>query len=419
MGLKIGALIEQIKHWFPKAQAQLQAQANDLENKINHQSLNPLPHDKITYLSNRIDSLPTACSHRVAVQSKLQEAIAQWQEQEDAPNSLVVLGSPVEPIGKILNESLAEWEQQHLWLKKSLSWSTRPPHYSMIKSQLSEEIGLAQEVKPIHNNYKTTPLAAEPLREQVLMVIPDLSWCFLRCVDGLEGIEYLQDLLFNNRSLFWLIGCNDWAWNYLDAVCQLGTYFGEILSLPPLEDLELKEWLTPVSETIEFDFGDGQNNQNNDNSDMEKENEENWVSSAQQSYFEHLATICLGLTTVGARLWLLSLGIRKQEDESDHSDALESEDEVSQTIIQERATLPDLPKLTKDDLYILFSLCLHGGLSLSELALSLGDPENRVQDRVQVLCRSGVLIRSKNLLWVNPAHYPRLKRDLADNHLLI
>ena len=399
----------------------LKAQAAELEDKVKQNSFTPPPPSQIISLQNAIDSLPNPRSHRAAVRSKLAEAIAQWQEHEGAPNSLVVLGSPIEPLGKLVNEILAEWEQQHLWLIKSLSHSARPPNYSTIKSQLLEEIDRPQDVIPAQGNHESRKLAAAPSGErQVLMVIPDLSWCFLRCVDGLEEIEYLQDWLLNNRSQFWLIGCNHWAWQYLDAVCRLGSYFENTLSLPALQDFELKEWLTPVSETIQFDFGNGRDNQNN-NLDVDDDNDEHWSSPSEQNYFEPLAKTSLGLSTVAARLWLLSLGIQEQEDKSANSDASEAEDNPSPTLSLERTnlTLPNLPELTKDDRYLLFSLCLHGGLNLPELALSLGERQSRVRDQVQVLWRAGILACKKGLFEVNSVHYPRLRRDLVNNHFLI
>ena len=406
MPLKIGFLIEQFRNWFPEAQAKFKAQAAEIEAKVRQRNLTPLPPSQITTLSNQIDRLAIPDCYLTTVKSKLSEAIAQWQQQQDAPNSLVVLGSPVEPVGKIVNEVLANWHNQDIVSLKSVSWSHRPPNYSSIKSQLSQEIDRVEDVTGDANKH------------QVMIIIPDLSWCFLRCVDGLDAIEYIQDLLFQDRSRFWLIGCNSWAWKYLNVVCQLGGYLEQTLSLPDLKDIELKEWLTPVAETIPLDF-DNDHNSLHDNLNSDTDNQEDWVSSSQQNYFKHLAEISLGSTSVAARLWLLSLGIEKQEDQPDSAEASESENQSSSTVILAKAILPDLPELTKDDHYLLFSLCLHGQMTLSELALSLGERQPKIQNQVQALWRSGILERSQDLLKVNPAHYPQLKKDLSNNHFLI
>ena len=420
MHLKIEFLIKKFRDWLPKAQAKIQAQAAELDSQVNQRNLKPLLQSQIINLSNKIDTLATPSSYRNLIQSKLKEAIAQWQSEKGAPNSLMVLGSPIEPLAKILDESLAEWENDNLWLVKSLSWSSRPPLHSSIKPELLKEIGLPQE----HNSVEIKPEKGEILvnsspERQILILIPDLSWCFLRCVDGLEGIDYLQDLLLEDRSRFWLIGCNNWAWEYLNTICQLDAYFEHTLSLPGLERLELKNWLLPVSETIDFEFGNGSDS-DNDNDIINSDEQENWTSSSQKSYFEHLTSISLGLTSVATRLWLNSLGLEKEDDKSDQSENSESEEKSSSPkIILAWPKLPDLPELTKENLYVLFSLCLHGEMTLSELALSLGESENMVQDQIQVLRTSGILERNKKLIRINPIHYPKLRKKLANNHFLI
>lgn len=407
---KIKFLVEKIKDWLPKAQSQIKAHAAEIEAKIKQENLNPLPQSQIKTLSHEINRLPIPQTYRDAIQSKLTEAIAQWQEQEDAANSLVILGSPVEPLSKILNEALADWEQQHFWTIKILSWSERPSNYVTIKSQLLQEMGWTQD------NHQQSE------KSRVLMVIPDLSLCFLRCIDGLDGIEYLQDLLLNNRSQFWLIGCNEWAWQYFNIICQLEAYFDHTFSLPPLEDLELKQWLTPISKMIKFNFLNGKNNQNQ-GSQLKDDNEENWSSSSEQDYFQKLEVISQGLSSVAAKLWLLSFRIQEEKDEEEKNNdeltsANKSEPEIKENIVLKLPNLNNLPELTKNEFYILFSLGLHGELTLSELALSLGEPKNTVQNQVQVLRQLGLLNFNNNRLRLNPVYYLQLKKDLVNNYFL-
>lgn len=405
MPFKIGFLRKKLRNWFPKVHAEFKTQTSELEAQIRQKNLKPLPSSQIIALGKKIDSLSTPSSYLKTVKSKLSEAITLWQEEENAPNSLVVLGSPMEPFAQIFNELLADWQQEYLLHLKSLSWSNRPPDYSTIKFQFSEEIDSLQDIT-LDNPH------------QVVFIIPDLNWCFLRCVDGLDTIEYLQELLFKDRSQFWLIGCNTSSWKYLDVIGNFSHYFQQTLYLPKLEAIELKEWLTPVSETIEFEFSHAQDKKNNDQ-EFNNENENNWESSSQQSFFEHLAGISLGLSHVASRLWLLSLGIEEEEDNSNEdNDQEKKENDSSSNIVLQKIVLPDLPELTKDERYLLFSLCLHGKMTLSELTLSLGEEQIKVQNQVQILCNSGVVEHRNKLLTINPAYYPQLKKDLTRNNFL-
>lgn len=397
-----------LKNWFPQAKAEFKAQAADLEAQVKQKKLNPLPNSQIIALSKKINNLSTPFCYLNTIKSKLSEAIASWQEEENAPNSLVVLGSPIESFTQIFNEALKDWAQKDLLDIESLSLSNRPPKHSTIKSQLIQEIEFLQEKNPDN-------------APQVIIIIPDLTCCFLRCIDGLDTIEYIQELLFQNRSQFWLIGCNTWAWEYLDIVTSFSHYFPQTFCLPELKDIDLKEWLNPVRQSIEFDFNYNQS-QPNDDLELDEEKKDNWESPVQKDYFKHLAKISMGLSHVASSLWLLSLGMEKEEDKSkdeDNHDGEDQEEETSDNIVLQKIALPDLPSLTKDDRYLLFSLCLHGQMTLSELAISLAEEQIKVQNQVQTLCNSGVIKHNNNLLKINPAYYMQIKRDLTGNNFLI
>ena len=60
---------------------------------------------------------------------------------------------------------------------------------------------------------------------------------------------------------------------------------------------------------------------------------------------------------MASRLWLLSLEINKEEDKSTKNEDSE-ENESEEKIILQKIVLPDLPSLTKDDRYLLFSLSI-------------------------------------------------------------
>ena len=411
-------LIRQFANWFPQAQAQIQAQAAELEAKVTQSSLNQSSPTTLAYLQEKVEALTSPQSYQDALLSKLEEVLAQWQEQEDAPNSLIVLGSPVQSLSLLLNETLALWQQRNIVQLKFLNWSARPQDFATIQAQLQQEIGSFLNSFNQDSRDKFLSVTATRSEEKDLLVIPDLSWCFLRCVDGFDGIEYLRDLIVQEPSVFWLIGCNDWVWEYLDRVCQLSTYCEQTFPLPALTDIELKQWLNPVSQTIKFKFSDGQDNQINNGNDREN-NQEDWISSAEKDYFARLADLSLGINSIAGKLWLNSLYIQESEAESDNDRTSETEDNSDKNLLLKNATLPRLPNLTKDDRYLLLSLGLHGRMSLSELARSLGETESRVQSQVNILRRLGVIERRKGLIWLNPTHYSRLKQDLANNHFLL
>ena len=405
--MQIQKLLKRVKHWFPQAQEQIKEQANELEAKLTDSHLDPLPPEKLRPIQENLSQLPYPEPYIKAIAHKLNEHFSKWQQQKVC-NCLVVLSHPTENISALLQQTLAADVIDLSFPVNTLSWSHRPLDYSTILSELQSQI---------HSKETHSP-------QPQVQVIPDLSWCFLRCLYGLDGIEWLQQTLFQDQSQFWLIGCNHWMWHYLNHVYQWSTYFDQTLSLPSLEPLEIKQWLQPVSEKLSFDFDDDHDDLFE--SDEEDEEDSPWEGTAERQYFKRLARISLGIPPTVAQLWLNSLQQQDAEEIEETSDAHISAESASRSILLARVSVPKLPELTKEDRYLLFSIGLHGNLTLEQLALSLGNDtmlaalgENPVVAQVQFLQRVGVIQNQQGWLSIHPIHYPRLKIDLEDNHFLV
>ncbi|MGB3536286.1 MAG: hypothetical protein WBA13_22560 [Microcoleaceae cyanobacterium] len=394
--MQLKNIIKKIKKWLPKAKEQLEDQANELEAKLTDSELNPLPPEQLDPIRQDIAALPHPEPYKAAIDSKLTELLNKWQ-QGSGCNCLVVLSHATDTISSLLHQTLSASSIDDSLVIHSLPWSHRPQDYSTILTQLQQEIEPKKSDSPFHQ----------------LRVIPDLSWCFLRCLEGLDGVEWLQETLFQDQSQFWLIGCNYWTWQYLNCVYQWSDYFETTLELSALEALQIKQWLQPAIEKLDFDF-----EQETDSSESEDDDEDEWESKAERKYYERLADISLGTRPAVAQLWLNSLRQQNPEDIEETSDAHISAESESRPIVLARADLPKFPKLTKEDRYLLFSLGLHGSMTVSQLAISLGDLERVVQAQVQILLREGLIKNKQGWLSLDPLHYPRLKQSLENNQFL-
>lgn len=204
----------------------------------------------------------------------------------------------------------------------------------------------------------------------------------------------LKETILSDRSRFWLIACNQVAWDYLDCVCQLSAYCGETFVLPTLDGEQLQAWLTSVTETMSVDF----------DSDRDR------VEKAQAEFFKQIEVVSEGISTVAAQLLMRSLAYQTpDEDDSDRQGKVKTETPTS----------PKLPKLSPEEHYLLYSVLLHHEISLFHLANSLGDEPAVVQNFLQNLRRQGVIEQRHQLLRVNPLYYPRLKEELDGNNFPI
>lgn len=453
--------IDQFKTWLLERRDFLFSRTarDPKEIKEPEESLKELPSSLREKLIAATDNLVSNPADVEAIKSAINKAFDRWRDRpQNADNSIVVVSSPVNSVSRIIAEILEEWAKEKQISVNLLSWKTRPTDTKDIASKLQQELKLGIT--------KANPESLE------VVVIPNFSWCFLRSLEGLDGIDYLQSLLLQDRYRFWIIGAALVGWDYLNSVTNFGAYCGEVFSLPSLEGESLKKWLTPIFS--EFDLSFAKPHLDPQLLDKDK--------SLEDIYFDKLASVSYGVSVVAVQVFLHSIGYKSSKEKSEDKnkngnnstqilikqqlekmipDQLEKEahnlkekakaavtneqqspspenknqaaitneeqypsskndsNEANKILQVESPKLPDLPTLNAEDHYLLYSLLLHGDISLSALAESLGDEESKVQAQVQMLRRAGVVEEKNQILKVNPIHYPKLKRELANNNFVI
>ncbi|MBE9215444.1 ArsR family transcriptional regulator [Plectonema cf. radiosum LEGE 06105] len=356
---------------------------DEQETQEPEKSLIELPPNLASKLVAAVDDLPSHKSEVEAIQSTLDEALNKWLSNPlQADNSVVILSSPVTTVSRILTESLQNWASKQEIQLRPLQWIGRPEKAESIKTKLQQQLGRG--------------VAITESKQPEIVVISNLNWCFLRCVEGLEGIDYLQDVLLQDDSRFWVIGAGKIGWEYLNHVSHFNAYCGETLELPRLTGEQLQAWFEPIVSgfNITFaqpsiEFGNTKENQN-----------------YQSRYFEKLASVSQGLNTVATEIFLRSIPYEIKENDNVILEAQNPE-------------LPNLPSLDAHAHYILYSLLLHGDLTLAALSESLGDEINFVKGQIQMLRRQGLVKKKHEILTLNPIHYPQLKTELANNNFII
>lgn len=363
---------------------------DEQETQEPEESLTELPPSLASELVLAVDKLPSDNPDLKAIYSTLNENFEKWcSNPQTADNSLVILSSPVTTVSRILTESLSYWALERKIPLRPLQWTGRPSEVDDITFKLRQQLGRG--------------VVTTESKQPEIVVIPNLNWCFLRCVDGLEGIDYLQEVLLQDDSRFWVIGAGKVGWEYLNHVSHFKAYCGEFLELPKLTDEQLQAWLEPIITEFDITFN---------KSILEFSNtEEN--ESNQNRYFKKLAAVSEGINTIAAQVFLRSICYKPQETENE-----ENNGELG-ILVAQNPELPSLPRLNADEHYILYSLLLHGDLTLTALSESLGDEKSFVKGRIQMLRRAGIVEQNNGILTINPIHYPRLKNELSNNNFII
>lgn len=381
----------------------LQAQDAEPEN-----GLVEVPDIIQSQLAQKINDLSSPKAYQTAIQDAIAAAVEDWQHNLDAPNSLVFLSNPVEAIDKILSDSIRNWHHAPELVIVPLNCRSRPRDPLNLKQHIQQALTDYPQLEATSASAMHEAIEDENLDQRTsICIIPCLEQYFLRCIGGWDGIEYLREIVAHNRNCFWVIGCNHWAWDFLDMVCQIRAYFNDVRSLPSLDETMLQEWLNPIVETV-----------------VDMKNSDNHDSDLRQSYWKSLSACSSGVSQIAVNLWLQSLRIKKDEDSqaedlSDYNFSATDTSESTLVLHEVKPSLPNLPSLSSMDRYLLHSLLIHGSMSRSHLALSLGEPESQLQSRIQLLLREDVLSSKNGRLSVQACHYSKLKTELSNNNFFV
>ncbi|MEA5449805.1 hypothetical protein VB780_14575 [Leptolyngbya sp. CCNP1308] len=369
--------------------------------KRSEEGLCSLPSVWDVEVRQRLRALPYPAAYLTAVADRIAEAIAAWQSDLDAPNNLVLLGSPVDNTAAVLDAALTADHTPELTtsldILRPLPWTMRPADPLLVEAHLTEALARLQEAEQSDDDDDPDDLA----RRQRVIVLPPLEQCYLRCIGGWRGIEWLRDTVSAQQNYFWVIPSNTWAWAFLSRVCQVEAYFNYTHPLPRLDRDALRDWITPLAATLGQPLSEA----------------DEAASALGDISWSTFAELCEGRPEVARSLWLRSLRLQ-QSDRPEQPQIPDQGKPLPVLLRQVQPALPSLPDLEAADHYVIHALMLHGVMARSHLALSLGQPESMVQVRVQMLRQSGLLHLGQSGLSIHPAYYSRLYTELDTNNFL-
>ena len=384
----MATIFQQFKNWLFKSRSFLFSWYTKDRDRIQEptKSLVELPSSLRKELVAAVNELSNNPTDVARIRSCISESFEQWRDNPNSGNnSIVVLTTPVMVVSRIIIEIIDTWAEQQEVLVKILPWNGRPEDLDLI------QIKLEQYIEQESNN------TSSELTE--VMVIPNLAWCFLRSMDGLDGIDYLQEMLLHDSSRFWIVATGQITWDYLNSITDIEADCGRVTTLPKLERDSLQQWLEPVISKLKITFADPDLESRILDSDLDNES----------IYFEDLTSVCQGVSVIALQAFLASIKYEIESDKGEEHGVLKAQS----------PELPILPDLESIDRYILYFLLLHGDITLSALAYSISDRESRIRKRIKFLRDEGVLEEQNEIFKINPIYYLNIKQELINNNFVI
>jgi len=267
-----------------------------------------------------------------AAAAALDEALREWvATDEPAQPVKFVVGQPHSGHGDIVR----------LWGERRQAASLAPPSYEQI---------LARDLHWFDNG----PSAGQ------LWVLPDLECCYLRHANGLDLVRQLLERAESGRWGKGVIGCDSWAWAFLQRVWPVPR--PDALTLQAFDGPRLARLLSRM--TVSRSGGRVRFRHAATGNDI-------LVVPAEKEQIRpeivQLAAHCRGNVGTALRYWREQLRCEPEADapEPDDREASPHADEPAEESVWVAAELtePVLPTGTEDDFaLVLHALLLHGGL---------------------------------------------------------
>lgn len=247
-----------------------------------------------------------------------------------------------------------------------------------------------------------------PWDKQVTWALPRLERCFLRHANGLALVRQLLEDVAMGRAGTGLIGCDSWAWAFLQRVWPVPQ--GDALVLQALDAERLQRLLVHLSPTDlggKLLFRDARSGR--------VALTVPWGGEARSEEIAQLAAHCRGNPGLAREYWRARLRTEPDTDaaESAADDAAEVAPDERVVWLSTSQNSPGLPSGADEDIALLLhALLLHGGLSGAMLTEVLPLPQHQCLALLVRLERQA-LVELRNGCWfVTPLAYTQVRTSL-------
>lgn len=297
--------------------------------------------------------------------------------------------------------------------------------------------GIADILESVAREQQLTILAAPPASELLgdenahshflqsldacndqTLVVPQLERFFLRHEAGLALVRIVVERLMSRRRV--LIGCDSWAWTFLQHAIGIEDLLGSPLTLAPFHAPRLDAWFRDSYDLRNIEFRQRRNDEPvfiEQTADSKSHPEE--CKPETSLLIKSLAARARGNLGVAQALWRSSLRICDPESDGGEP-AMESSRSTLRVLSPSELELPKLAN-GADPLhrFILHAILLHAGLSVATLDSLLPFSREDICRRMNELRASGLVQERNGLFQVSLAAYPDVRQDLCGEGFLV
>ncbi len=228
---------------------------------------------------------------------------------------------------------------------------------------------------------------------------------------------FVERLMSRRRVL---LGCDSWAWAFLQKAIGIEGLLGSPLTLAPFDAPRLDAWFRDSYDSRNIEFRQRRNDAPvfvEQAADSESHSEEREPETSL--LIKSLAARARGNLGVAHALWRSSLRICDPESVGDEP-AMESSRQTLWVVSPSDLKLPKLANgADKLHRFILHAILLHAGLSVATLDTLLPFSREDICRRIRELRAAGFVNEQNGLFRVSLAAYPQVRQDLCGEGFLV
>lgn len=356
---------------------------------------------------------PVWTEHGIAA---LDEALASWRDAKDAhAGSRVLVAPPHSHIETILEA----WAQRHNYR------IIEPPTYGQILQNPQEWLDQL------------------PLESGARFVLVALERCYLRHYNGLDLVRKLVHRLWQANQPC-ILGCDSWAWAYLDYACNISMLDRSPLTLAPLDAPAISRWIAATHATSpqadylstslfrRMDSGvevypihtdapraESAINTAANNSSGDATTDQDYKRTSE--FLVHIAAHARGIPGVVWALWHKSLTLIEQSEIKDEARRTAARDPHTIWVRKwENIELPAIPSHLSDlGAFALHAILLHGGLRFEEIDYLIPGNTLQVAHDLRALESAQIVAQQEGRFYITPQGYPTVRAFLSEEAFMI
>lgn len=239
-----------------------------------------------------------------------------------------------------------------------------------------------------------------------VIIVEDIQNLFLKTVDGFEALQrFLLLISRTHDSIFWVVSCTLYSWNYLDKVLDLTKYFQRVISMISFSQEDLEGIVLKRHRVSGYKLRFEPSEEIRQSKKFKKlAGEEAQQDYLRQLYFAQLNKLAMGNITVTMMFWLSAI-LEIRED--------------TMFISLDPVDASFMVQLPNDELFTLAALIQHEMLNAEEHATIFNQEEDESLLLLTRMANRGILYkRSEGNYQINFMFYRATVRALSIKNII-